>query len=163
MPADAPFHARRPVVAQVLADAGHIMAALDAQTLAACRLADAGKLQELRRRDAAGRDDDFAGRTCLVLCAAAGVSDTGAAAAFEHETFNQRIRFDREVCSRPRRLEIAPRRAHASATADRGLRHGDAVLVAAVVVARPLDPDRFGGGEEAVIQAAPRAPSRASP
>src|SRR5262249_53091403 len=111
-------------------------------------------LQQLRRRDAAGRDDDFAGRTYLMLCAAAGVSDADAAATFEQEAFDQRIRFDGEVCSRPRRLEIAPRRAHAPATADRGLRHGDAVLVAAVVVARPLDPDRFGGGEEAVIQAA---------
>src|ERR1043166_8112208 len=30
---------------------------------------------------------------------------------------------------------------------------GDAVLIEAVVVVRPLDPDGFGGGEEAVIEA----------
>src|SRR5262249_35030676 len=104
MAADAPFHARRPVVAQVLADAGQIMAGLDAQALEALSLADAGKLQQLRRRDAAGRDDDFAGRTYLMLCAAAGISDAGAAATFEQEAFDQRIRFDGEVCSRARRL-----------------------------------------------------------
>src|SRR5262249_44665007 len=110
-------------------------------------------LQQLRRRDAAGRDDDFAGRTYLMLCAAAGVSDADAAATFEQEAFDQRIRFDGEVCSRSRRVEIALRRAHAPATADRGLRHGNAVLVKAVVVVRSLDPDGFGGGEEAVIEA----------
>src|SRR5205807_2282157 len=103
--------------------------------------------------DGAGRDDDFAGSTYLALCAAAGVSDTGAAATFEHEAFNHRIRFDGEVCSLSRRVEIALRRAHAPAAADRGLRHGNAVLVKAVVVVRSLDPDGFGGGEEAVIEA----------
>src|SRR6202000_2070937 len=41
----------------------------------------------------------------------------------------------------------------AAAATDRGLRHGDAVLIEAVVVMRSLDPDRFGGGEEAVIEA----------
>src|SRR5262249_60299870 len=48
MPADAPFHARRPMVAQVLADTGQIMANLDAKALEALPLTDAGKLQELR-------------------------------------------------------------------------------------------------------------------
>src|SRR6201996_2760263 len=89
----------------------------------------------------------------LAFRSAAGVSHTCTATAFEHQTFHHRIRFDGEVRSFPRRVEIALRRTHALAAADRGLRHGDAVLIEAVVVVRSLDPDGFGGGEEAVIEA----------
>src|SRR6202007_2893892 len=64
------------------------------------------------------------------------------------------IRFGGEGASLSRRVGIALRRAHAPATADRGLSHGHAVLVKAVVVGRSLDPDGLGGGEEAVIEAA---------
>ena len=45
-----------------------------------------------------------------------------------------RVGLDGEVAPRARRLEIAARRAHAPAAADRALRHGDAFLVGAVVV-----------------------------
>ena len=48
MPSDAPFHPRRPVVPQVLADAGQIMANLDTEALEVRPLADAGELQQLR-------------------------------------------------------------------------------------------------------------------
>src|SRR5262249_10231534 len=91
--------------------------------------------------------------THLALRAAAGIADTNAAAAFKHEAFHHRIGLDAEVCPRARRVEIAPRRAHASAAADRSLRHGHAVLVKAVVVPRSPDPDGLGGGEAAVIAA----------
>ena len=67
--ADAPFHARRPVVAQVLADAGQIVVDLDAELLEAVGLADAGELQQLRRGDGAGRHDHLAGRARLALLA----------------------------------------------------------------------------------------------
>src|ERR1700761_3857570 len=89
----------------------------------------------------------------LAFRSAAGVSHTCTATAFEHQTFHHRIRFDREVCSFSHRVEIALRRAHAPAATDRGLRHGDAILIEAVVVVRSLDADGFGGGEEAVIEA----------
>src|ERR1700761_4951043 len=89
----------------------------------------------------------------LAFRSAAGVSHTCTATAFEHQTFHHRIRFDGEVRSFPRRAEIALRRTHALAATDRGLRHGDAVLIEAVVVVRSLDADGFGRGEEAVVQA----------
>src|ERR1700704_2788079 len=64
---DAPLHARRPVVAQVLADARQVVADLDAEPLEALALADAGKLQKLRRGDGPSRDNHLAGGPCLAL------------------------------------------------------------------------------------------------
>src|SRR5439155_7602876 len=129
--ADAPLHARRPVVAQVLADAGQVVAHLDAELLQALPLADARELQQLRGRNGAGRDDHLAGRARLQLLSARGIAHTDAARTVENEALGQGVRLDAEIRAQARRLQIASRRAHTPALADRGLRHGDAFLVRA--------------------------------
>src|SRR5207237_8453545 len=58
--ADAPLHARRTMVEQVLADTSQVVAHLDAEALEALALADAGQLQQLRRGDGPGGDDHLA-------------------------------------------------------------------------------------------------------
>src|SRR5581483_4452029 len=150
--ADPPLHARRPMVAQVLSDARQVVAHLDAEALEALGLADARQLQELRRGDGAGAHDHLARGTRLALPAADGIAHAHAAAAVENEALGQRVRLDREVRARAGGIEVASRRAHAPALVDRGLRHGDAFLIPAVVVAVGLDPDGLGGLEEAVVE-----------
>ena len=152
--ADAPFQARRPVVAQVLADAGEVVVDLDAELLEAGGLADAGELQQLGRGDGTGRHDHLAGGARLALLAADGIAHADAAAAFQDQALGGGVGLDGEVLAQARGLEVAARRAHAPAAADRALRHGDAFLVGAVVVAVGLQADALGGGEEAVVQPA---------
>ena len=73
--ADAPLQARRPMVAQVLADAGQTVRDRDAQAFEALALTDAGEFQQLRRGDGAGRNDD------LVRGARLALSDRGRCSA----------------------------------------------------------------------------------
>src|SRR4051812_46021060 len=58
--ADAPLHARRPVVAQILADAAQLVHHRDAEPLQPLGLPDAGELKQLRRGDRTGRYNDLA-------------------------------------------------------------------------------------------------------
>ena len=59
---------------------------------------------------------------------------------------------DPEIAPRARRIEIDLRGAHAEAAADRALRHRDALLVGAVVVAIVRDPDALRRREQAVVE-----------
>ncbi len=55
-----PLHPWRIVIAQILANALQLMPHFEAQRLQPFCLADAGQLQQLRRIDRAGADDDLA-------------------------------------------------------------------------------------------------------
>jgi len=66
---DPPVHARREVVAVVLADALQLMLDLDAVAAQQLGLADAGMLQHARRLHGAARYDDFAIDPCLARLA----------------------------------------------------------------------------------------------
>src|SRR5437660_824870 len=104
--ADAPLHARRPVVAQVFADAGQLVHHRDAERLEAFRLSDAGKLEQLRRGDRAGRDDDLTRGARLQGLALHGVAYADAARAFEQQRLCMRAGLDAEIAPRARRIEI---------------------------------------------------------
>src|SRR5436305_15042423 len=86
VPADAPLHARCPVVAQILADAAPFMHHRDAEPLQPLGLPDAGELEELRRGDRTGRDDDLACGARLEGLALHGVAHADAAPALEQQT-----------------------------------------------------------------------------
>src|SRR5207302_6570482 len=77
--ADPPAGTRNVMVTQVLADAGQLMAHLDAEIAQAFGLADAGQLQQLRRVERAGADHDRAPRPSLAHLATHGIADAGAA------------------------------------------------------------------------------------
>src|ERR1700686_5387092 len=66
---DGPFHARRVMVAQVLANAVELVANLDADTFEQGRLADTRQLQKLRRIDRTGADNDLPVGAGFVLLA----------------------------------------------------------------------------------------------
>src|SRR5262249_50797895 len=126
MAPDAPFHARRPMIAQVLPDAWKVVAHLYAHGLEALTRADAGELEKLRRGDGSGRNDHLALSPRLALKALGLVAHTHAARALQDEVQGQGVGLDGEVGPRSGRVQIASRRAHAPTATDRGLRHGDA-------------------------------------
>src|SRR5262245_63437938 len=99
MAPDAPFHARRPMIAQVLSDAWKIVPDLDAQGLEALSLADAGELEQLRRGNGSRRHDHLAPSTRLALMALDLVAHAHAARALEDEGERQRIGLDGQVGS----------------------------------------------------------------
>src|SRR5262249_45249214 len=113
MPADVPFQPRRPMVAQILADTAQLVLHRDAERLEPLALADACQLQQLRRGDRAGRDDDLARSARLELLALHGVAHADAARAFEQQALRVRAGLDPDIAPRARRLEIDARRAHA--------------------------------------------------
>ena len=75
------------MVAQIFADPGQRMANLDAEVSKQIRLADAGKLEQLRRIDRAGTDDHFALGPGLAALAGDPVGDADAAPVFEQQGF----------------------------------------------------------------------------
>src|SRR6185437_2147556 len=108
---DLEFHARRIVVAQVLADALQLVHRRDADRAQAIALADAGEFQQLGRVDRARADDHLAGRPGLARLAIHRVAHADAALAVEYQRRRQRPRLDRKVGPRPRRVEVAVGRA----------------------------------------------------
>src|SRR5262245_39717253 len=152
--ADAPLHARRPMVPQILTHARQMVSDLDAEPLEAVALADAGELQKLGRGDGPRRHDHLVGCTRLALEPPDAIAHPHTAMTLEQELLGQRVGLDAEVAPRARRIEVTARRAHAPAPADGGLRHGDAFLIRAVVIAIALDPDAFSGCKNAIVEPA---------
>src|SRR3954452_4778089 len=103
--ADAPLHARRPVVAQILADAAQFMHHRDAEPLQPLGLPDAGELEELRRGDRAGRDDDLACGARLELLALHRVPHTDAAPPLEQQALRMRTGLDAQIAPRAGGIE----------------------------------------------------------
>src|SRR5262245_1586416 len=152
--ADAPFHARGPVVPQILTHAREMVSDLDAQPLEAVTLADAGEFQQLRRGDGPGRYDHLVGGTGLALEPPDPVAHPDTPMSLEQKLLGQRIGLDAEVGTDARRFEVTARRAHAPAPADGCLRHGDPFLIRAVVIAVAPDPDARRGLKNAVVEPA---------
>src|SRR3954470_11085219 len=126
--ADAPLHAWRPMVAQILADAAQFMHHRDTELFQPLGLADAGELEQLRRGDRAGRDDDLACGARLEGLALHGVTHTDTAAALEQQALRGCAGLNAEIAPRARRIEIDARGRVAEAAADGGLRHRNAFL-----------------------------------
>ena len=142
--ADGPSRARRIVLAQVLADARQSVAHLDAERAQPLRLTDARQFEELRRVDRSAAHHDGAARSGFARLASDRIAHAGAAFALEQEPFGERPGLDPQVGASLRRIEVATGRTHAPARGDRGLAHGDAVLLGAVVVGIVRDPDFAG-------------------
>src|SRR6516162_5098010 len=138
---DQPAGARNVMVAQVLADAGQLMAHLDAKVAQSFGLADAGQLQQLRRVERAGADHDRAPRPSLAHLAGDGIADAGTTLTVEHQPLGQSLRLDMQVPAVANRIEIAARRAHAAAAGNRRLTHRDTFLAGAVVIRVVPDAD----------------------
>src|SRR5262249_27220824 len=136
----------------VLPDAGKVVVHLYAERLEALTFADAGELEKLRGGDGSSRNDHLALSPRLALKALDLVAHTCAARAVQDEGARQGVGLDGEVGPRPGRVQIASRGTHAPTATDRGLRHGDAFLLPAVVVAVGLEADALGGAEEAVVE-----------
>src|SRR4051794_15416275 len=83
-----------------------------------------------------------------------GVAHADAALAVEQQALRMRARLDAQIAPYARRIEIDLGGAHAEASADRGLRHRDAFLVAAVVVGIARDADALRRREQAVVEGA---------
>src|SRR4029077_1845804 len=140
---DRELHARRIVVAQVLADARQVVQRCDAYAAQAVGLADAGELEQLGRIDRAARHEHFAHRPRLPLRPADGIAHADAAPAFQDQRLGQRALLDRQVRPRADRVEIAVGGALPTALADRLLRHADAFLALAVLVGIEGQADAF--------------------
>src|SRR4051812_35006080 len=152
MPPNAPLHARRPMIAQILPDAAQFVHHRDAELLQAIGLADAGQLEQLRRGDRARRHDDLARGTCLELLSLHAVTHADAAPALEQQALRMRAGVDAQIATRARRGEVGARSRIAKATADRALRHRNAFLALAIVIVVARNADALGRGEEAVVE-----------
>ena len=115
-------------------------------------LADAGELQELRRRHGARAQDDLASGARFDLAAPALVDDADAALALEQDAARRRLGDDVQIAPPPGRPQIAMRHAHAPASGDAGLRLDDAFLVLAVVVRIELVAGGDRGLEQRIVE-----------
>ena len=97
-------------------------------------LADAGKLQQLRRVDRARTDHHFAPGTGFLGIAADGIAHTDTSLALQHQTLGQGIGDNVKVRAVADRSEVAMGCALTAAPRNGGLAHGDAVLVRTVIV-----------------------------
>ena len=149
---DAPVHARREVVAVILADALQLVFHLDAIALQQLGLADAGMFEHARRLDRPARHDDLAVDPRLALLAVHRVGDADTALAFEDHVGHQRVGFDLEIRPAARRVEEGARRRPALAVLHRHLVVAEAFLVAVVVVLVLRIAARLGGIDEGVTK-----------
>ena len=149
---DAPVHARREVVAVVLADALQLVLHLDAMAAQQLGLADAGMLQHARRLHRAARHDDLAVDARLALLAQHRVGDADRALALEDDIAHQRIGLDLEVRPVAGGIEEGARRRLAFAVLHRHLVVAEAFLVAVVVILVLRIAGGRGGIDEGIAQ-----------
>src|SRR4051812_391672 len=149
-----PLHARRVMVAEVFADPPKLVAHLDAGRLKHVRPANTGQFEELWRVDRAGADDDFTTGAGFELLPAESVDDPDAPLSLEQQALGQRVRLDGQVRAPARRVEVAHRGTHATTTADRRLRHADAILLRPVVVLRVGYSDLAGRFDQGTVKRA---------
>ena len=135
-PLEGPLERRTVVVAQVLAHAAQRVDHRDAGAPQHVGVADARQLEQLRRGDGAGADDDLARGARLVRRAAAAKAYADTAPSFEHQRRDVRAAAQREVAAPARGGEVGVGHALPHATPDGQLRHRHAVLRGAAVVRR---------------------------
>ena len=102
---EAMLDAKHPVVLQIFAHAGEIVANLNAQPTQEFGRTDAGHLQDRRRAEGAGCEYDFASRLAAAQFAANAIAYAGNATAGHVEAFNERLCDDGEIGPRLDRLE----------------------------------------------------------
>jgi hypothetical protein len=85
------------MVLQILADAGQVEHDVDVEFAQQRGRADAGALQELRRGDGPGADDDFAGGAGFVRLVAAQPFDAGRPLAGKENAIGQRMGDDGQI------------------------------------------------------------------
>src|SRR5437870_4795616 len=96
--------------------------------------ADAGELQELRRVDGAARKDDLAPGARFVHLAVLTILNADGTLAVEQDASGERIGFDPEIGTPPRRPQISARRRHAQAAFGGDLIETDAFDAGAIEV-----------------------------
>ena len=110
-------HAADVVVLHVLSDAAQFVDHRDADPAEMLGIADTGNLQEVRRADCPGREDDLAGRLGPLLAATAGEFDPDCTFALEQHAVHQRVCHELQIRPLQGRPQIGARGAGAAATA----------------------------------------------
>src|SRR5262249_38724506 len=131
---------------------GNVLDRRDAELAQERRRPDAGELQELRRGDGAGGEDDLARSECAPALAIHIEGDADRFATGKEDARGERIRDDAEIGASARRAEIAHGGAATAAAPRRRLEIARAFLRGAVeiVVARVSRP--LGRGDEGIAQ-----------
>ena len=127
------------MIVQIVADAGHVGDHRNAMRAKQVGGAEPRQLQELRRVERAGCDDDFAACACAVrVSPPTQIFDAGGALALEQDARRERLRHDVEIGAAARGFQIGRRGRGAHAAARGGLVEARAFLRRAVeiVVAR---------------------------
>ena len=144
-------HDRREMILQIAADAAQGNPRFDPERPQIVRIADARKLQQLRRLDHAGGEDH---RTCHggPLLALVLITNAGDAVAVEQQPLHLRLHLDGKVAAGQRRPQVRNRIAAAPALADRQLHPTETVLTSAVIIIGPGMAGRAGGVPDALDQ-----------
>src|SRR5262249_2955264 len=118
----------------VLADAGQVMAHGNAVLAEKRCRTDAGQLEDLRRSDRSGRENDFGPRVDTRELIAVPEIDARCPLAAEPDLLNMRISRHAQVPPADDRLAEGLRSRVAAPVADRALEIADAFIVSAVVI-----------------------------
>ena len=120
------------MVLQVLADAGQVVHDFDARGLEHGARTDPGALQQMRRADRTGSDDDLATATRGLDRSAALVFDPDGATLLDQDAPGHRTGDDVQVRARHGRPQVGVRRRPAHAVLDRHVHRAEALLHVAV-------------------------------
>jgi ABC-type amino acid transport substrate-binding protein len=122
------------MVLQVGADVGVFARHRNAERLEERAGADAGQLQQLRRGDGAGGEDDLAIGARLLLAAILLVFDADGAGALEQDAGGERVGLDADIAALHRRAQEGAGSGHAPAALGGDLVDADAFLSGTVEI-----------------------------